>query len=139
MGKTDLHRDRADDFAKTRRLEIFYSPDFEHQGAKVFADETHFALAQVDRVKVAICQGFPNGIVGRGKVIDQVEQIGQIAPENFFFESAEAERGSAALLREARMIFGTESVRRQLAAKPGYPFRSQVMAQKLYGVRVGQI
>ena len=110
MGKTDLHRDRADDFAKTRRLEIFYSPDFEHQGAKVFADETHFALAQVDRVKVAICQGFPNGIVGRGKVIDQVEQIGQIAPENFFFKRAEAERSVAALLGVSGAIGRTQAV-----------------------------
>ncbi len=81
----------------------------------------------------------PNGIVGRGEDVDQVEHVGQVAPENFFFEGAETERGGAALLCEAGMIVATEAVSRQFAAKPRDPFRRQIVAQELYCVGVGQI
>ena len=79
------------------------------------------------------------GSSGGGEVIDQVEQIGQVSPQNFFFERAEAKRGGAALLRQPGVIGRTEAVARQFAAKPGDPLRRQIVAQKLDGVGVGQI
>src|ERR1700682_2630639 len=73
VGEPDLDRNGADDLAEARQLKIFHSPDFEHQGAKVFADEAHFAVVQVYGVEVAVCQGLPIWIVRRRKGIEQVE------------------------------------------------------------------
>ena len=67
MGELDLHRDRADYLAEARHLQILYVPDFEHQGAEFFADETHPALAQIHGVEVAVRQVFRMGSSGAEK------------------------------------------------------------------------
>ena len=55
MLEADLEGNGADDFPEARHLEIFHLPDFEHEGAEVFADEGHLAIIQVYCVKVRAC------------------------------------------------------------------------------------
>ena len=45
MLEADLDGNGADEFAEARHLEIFHIPDFEHEGAEVFANEGHLATA----------------------------------------------------------------------------------------------
>ena len=51
-----------DHLAEASHFEKFQLPDLEHQRAEFFTDETHLALAQIDRVEMVRGQGFSDRI-----------------------------------------------------------------------------
>ena len=50
-----------------------------------------FRSCQIDSVKMMLGQSLPDRIVRWPKRVDQMEKVRQIAPQNFFFVSREAE------------------------------------------------
>src|SRR5439155_25936437 len=130
---------RADHLAKPRHLQVFNSPDFEHQGAEVFADKTHPAVAQINRVKVPFGKGTANGIIGWREGVNQVEQVGQIAPQDFLFIRAETERNAATLLNQPGVIPPTYMLTAEFVAKPAKPFLGEIVTKEFHRVRIRQI
>src|SRR5438128_6361647 len=118
MFQADLNRYRTDRFAEPRHLQIFDLPYFEHQRSELLADEFHLALIQINAIKVMVSQRFAYGIVGRGECIDQVENIGQVAPEVLFFARTKAECRFSSLLGQAGAIIRLQVVTSQFIAKP---------------------
>src|SRR5204863_7141068 len=82
---------------------------------------------------------FANGIVRRGECIDQVENIGEIAPEVLFFTRTKAECGSSSLLGQAGAIARLQSMAPQFVAKPAKSFCRQIVPQKLHCISIRQI
>src|SRR5467141_1951792 len=98
MFQPDLHRNRTDDLAEACHLQILHTPDLDHQRAEFFAAKAHPPCPEVNAVKMAPGKSIPKGIVRRRKCVNQMKQIRQISPENFFFKRAEPERRSLSLL-----------------------------------------
>src|SRR5579863_927666 len=98
MLQSNLDGDQPDHFAKPGHLQVFHLPYFQHLRAKFLADKRHSLIANVDRVKVAFREGFSNGIVGKRKCVNEVEQIREVSPQYFLFECAEAKRRTSPLL-----------------------------------------
>src|SRR5439155_25731393 len=73
MFQTDLNRYRTDHFAEPRHLQLFDLPYFEHQRSELLADESHFALIQINAVIVMDTDRFAYGLVGRGVWLVQVQ------------------------------------------------------------------
>src|SRR5580704_11495663 len=68
-----------------------------------------------------------------------MEQIGQIAPQNFFLWRGEAEGIVTALLNLPGTVALAQALTGQFVPKPVKPFQRQVVAQELHGVGVRQI
>src|SRR5580658_7069989 len=132
MLQTDLHGNAADHLAEARHLEVLHFPDVQHQRAELRADEAQAAMrVQIDAVEVACLQGLSKRRIGRGKCIEQIEQIGQISPQYFLLVRSEARRRFFTLLDSSRAIVGLKRVILQLFAKPVQTIRSEIVAQKL--------
>src|SRR5438105_7811279 len=84
-------------------------------------------------------QHFANGIVRRGECIDQVENIGEIAPEVLFFTRTKAERRSSSLLGQAGTIARLQSMTPQFVAEPAKSFCRQIVPEKLHCIGIRQI
>src|SRR5262249_411222 len=91
--QADLHRNRRDHLAKTRHLQKFHTPDFQHQRTEFVADKAHSALAKVDRVKMLRGQRLANGIVGRGEGEHKMKRVREISPQSLFLKRTETEWG----------------------------------------------
>jgi len=139
MFEADFDGNGADDFAQARHLEIFHAPDFKHEGAEVFADKRHCAIAKIDGVEVGVGEGGAKRVVGKREVVDEVQDIGEVSPDNFFFKGGEAEKCGGSLLRSAGVLGGLKAVRRELIAEPAEAVGLQIEAQELDSVGVGEI
>jgi len=139
MLEADLYGKGADDFAEARHLEIFHLPDFEHEGTEIFADEGHLAIAEIYRVKVRLGEGGTERVIWKGEGVDEVEDVGEVSPDDFFFEGGEAEGRGGALLRGTSVLGGLKIVPGELVAKPAKAVALEVEAQKLDGVRVREV
>jgi len=139
MLEADLDRNGADDFAEARHLEIFHVPDFEHEGAEVFTDEGHVAIAEVYRVKVRAGEGGAERVIRKGEGVDEVENVGEISPDDFFFEGGEAEGRGVALLRGTSVLGGLKIARGELVAKPAKAVGLKVEVQELDSVGVREV
>src|SRR5215469_791070 len=62
MLEVDLDGNGTNEFAEAGHLEIFHVPDFEHEGAEVFADKGHPAIIQIYCVKVRVGEGRAAGL-----------------------------------------------------------------------------
>src|SRR5581483_234096 len=118
MLEADLDGNGADDFAEARHLEIFHAPDFEHEGAEVFADEGHLAIAEIYGVKVRAGEGGAERIIGKGERVHEVEEVGEISPDDLFFEGSEAEGRCVALLCGMSVLRNLKIMGNELVAKP---------------------
>ena len=139
MLKADPDGNGADEFAEARHLEIFHVPDFEHEGAEVFTDEGHLATAQIYSVKVRAVEGGAERIIRKGEGIDEVEDVGEVSPDDLLFEGGEAEGRRAALLRGTSVLGGLKTVRDELVAKPAKAIAPEVEAQELDCVSVREV
>lgn len=139
MLEADLDGNGADDFAEARHLQIFHVPDFEHQGTEFFTDEGHFAIAEIYRVKVRVGESAAERVMWKGKDVDEVEDVGEVAPDDFFFEGCEAEGRGGALLCGASVLGGVKIVRTELAPKPAKAVALEIEAQELDGVGVRKV
>lgn len=139
MLKADLNGNGADDFAEARHLEIFHVPDFEHEAAELFADEGHFAIAEIYCVKVRVSESDAERVIGKGKCVDEVEDVGKVSPDNLFFEGGETEGSDGALLRGPGALGGLKIVGGKLVAKPVKAVAFEVEAQELDGIGVWEI
>ena len=139
MLEADLDGNGADDFAESGHLKIFHVPDFEHEGAEVFADEGHLAIAEIYRVKVRVGEDGADRVIRKGESVDEVEDIGEVSPNDFFFEGGEAEGRGSALLRGTSVLGGLKIVRGELVAKPAKAVAPEVEAQELDGVGVREV
>lgn len=139
MLEADLDGNGADDFAKARHLEIFHAPDFEHEGAEVFAAEGHLAIAEIYCVKVRVGQGGAERVIWKGEGVDKVEDVGEVSPDDFFFEGGEAEGRGGALLRGTSVLGRLKIVGGELVAKPTKAVALEVGAQELDGVSVREV
>src|SRR5262249_29669315 len=118
MLEADLDGNGADDFAEARHLEIFHVPDFEHEGAEVFADEGHLAIAEIYCVKVRVGEGGAERIIWKGEGVDKMKDVGEIPPDDFFFERSETGGRGGALLRGSSVFGVLKIVGGELVAKP---------------------
>ena len=139
MLEADLEGNGADDFPEARHLEIFHLPDFEHEGAEVFADEGHLAIAEIYRIKVRVGEGAAERVIRKGKGVDEVEDVGEVSPDDLFFEGGEAEGRGGALLRGTSALGGLKIVRGKLVSKPAKAVALEVEAQELDGVGVREV
>ena len=139
VGEVDFERDAGDDSAEARELEVLRSPDLEHERAEVFADERHFSVVEIDGVEVVLSQGFAEGIAFRREGVDEVKGVGEVSPENFFFEGGEAERNAGALLSGADVVFGLQVLALKFVGEPLEVVGGKIVAQEFDGVGVGQI
>src|SRR5262249_51185930 len=80
-----------------------------------------------------------NGILRQRENVDQMKDIRQIAPQNFFFERRESKRSSLALLNCSGAIGGLQIVSAELIAKPPQTFWRQVVAKKFHGIRIRRV
>src|SRR5215470_13484835 len=139
MLQPNLHRNRRDHFAKARHLQIFHTPDFQHQRTEFIADEAHSPLSQIDRIKMMLGQGSAYSIIGRRKGVHKVKRICEISPESFFLKRAETEWRGSALLRSSRLFARAQAVTAQLVSKLSEMFRLKIGAQELDRVCIGQV
>ena len=139
VGETDFKWDRGYDFAEAGELEVFHLPDFQHEGAKVFADEGEFAGVEIDGVEVMKGEGGADGIVGRRKRIDEMEEVCEVSPENFLFESGEAEGSDGTLLGRAGVFFGLQVLALEFVGEPLEAISGKVVAKEFDGVGVGEV
>src|SRR5215469_3953794 len=98
MLQADLDGNGTNELAEARLLEIFHVPDFKHDGAEGFADEGHLAITQIYCVKVRVGEGGAERVIWKGEGVDEVQDVGEVSPDDFFFEGGEAEGRSGALL-----------------------------------------
>lgn len=139
MLEADLDGNGADYFAEALHLEIFHVPDFEHEGAKVFADEGHVAIAQIYCVKVRVGEDGMERLIRKREEVDEVQDVGEVPPNDLFLEGGEAKGRGGALLRGTSVVDGLKIVRGELVAKPTKPVALEVEAQELDGVRVREV
>ena len=74
-----------------------------------------------------------------GEGVDQVEDVGEVSPDDLFFEGGEAEGRGGALLRGTSVLGGLKIMRGQLVAKPVRRSRREVGAQELDCVSVWEV
>ena len=139
MLEPDLDGNGADDFAEARHLEIFHAPDFQHERAEVFADEGYLTVAQIYCVKVRVGEGGAERVIRKGESVDEVEDVGEVSPDDFFFEGGEAEGCGGALLRGTSVLGGLKIMHGESVAKPAKAVGLEVKAQELDGVGVREV
>src|SRR5215469_14862743 len=128
MLEVDLDGNGTNEFAEARHLEIFHVPDFEHEGAEVFADKGHLVIIQIYCVKVRVGEG-----------VHEVQDVGEVSPDDLFFEGGEAQGRGGALLRGTSVLGGLKIVRGELVAKPAKAVALEVEAKELDGVSVREV
>ena len=139
MLEGDLDGNGPDDFTEARHLEIFHVPDFEHEGAEIFTDEGHLAIAEIYGVKVRVGEGGAERVIRKREGVDEVEDVGEVSPYDFFFEATEAEGNGGPLLRGTSVLGGLKIVRGELVAKPSKTVALKVEAQELDCVGVREV
>src|SRR5215472_9881374 len=139
MLEVDLDGNGTDEFVETRHLEIFHVPDFEHEGAEVFANKGHLAIIQIYCVKVRVGEGGAQRVFRKGEDVDEVQDVGEVSPDDFFFEGGEAQGRAGTLLRGTSVLRGLQIVRGELVAKPAKAVALEVEAQELDGVSVREV
>ena len=137
--EADLHGNGADDFPEAWHPKIFHVPDFEHEGAEVFADEGHLVTAEVYRVKVRVSERAAERVIRKREGVNEVEDVSEVSPDDFFFEGGEAEGRGGALLRGTSVLAGLKIVCAELVAKPAKAVALEIKAQKLDRVSVGEV
>ena len=137
--KVDFDRNRADDFAKTWHLQEFHSPDFEHKGTEVLADERKLSIVEVDGIEVLVGEHAANGIIRQRKRISEVEEVSEVSPEDFLFESGEAERCCSTLLDGAGVVGRAKALTLEFVAEPADTCGIEIMAQEFDCVGIGKI
>ena len=68
-----------------------------------------------------------------------MEDVGEVSPDDLFFEGREAQRCGGTLLRGTSVLGGLKIVRRQLVAKPAKAIALEVEAQELDGVSIRKV
>ena len=139
MLEPDLDGNGTDEFPEARHLEIFHMPDFEHQGAEVFADEGHLAIIQIYCVKVRVGECGAERVIREGEGVDEVQDVGKVSPDDLFFEGREAQGRGHTLLRATSVLGGFKIVRGELVAKPAKAVALKVEAQELDGVSIREV
>ena len=139
MLEVDLDGNGTNEFVETRHLEIFHVPDFEHEGAEVFANKGHLAIIQIYCVKVRVGEGGAQRVFRKGEGVDEVQDVGEVSPDDLFFEGGEAQGRGGTLLRGTSVLGGLKIVGGELVAKPAKAVALEVEAQELYGVRVREV
>ena len=137
--EADLHRDGTDELAEARHLEIFHVPDLQHQGAEGLADKGHFAVVEIDGVKVRALERGAERVFGRREGVDEMEDVGKVSPDDFFFEGGKAEGCADTLLRGASMVVRLKIMSGELLAKPAQTVGLEIEAEELDGVGVGKV
>jgi len=137
MLEPDFRRNSGDDLPEPRHFQIFYFPGLQHLRTKFLADESEFPIAKIDRIEMKVGKFHAQGVVWRREVVNQVKNVCQVAPKNFFFESRKAEGVIGTLLRLASVIAGLQRVASQLFAESLYAPGGQIKAQEFdrIGVR----
>jgi len=137
--EADLHGDGADDFTEAGHLEILHVPDFEHERAEVFTDEGQFVVVEIDGVEVSAREGGAEWIIGKGEGVDKVEDVGEVSPDNFFFDGGEAGGHASALLCGTGVVVRLKIVSGELIAEPAQAVGFEIEAQEFDGVGVGKV
>ena len=137
MLEPDFRRNSSDDLPEPRHFQIFHFPGFQHLGTKFLADESEFPIAKIDRIEMKVGKFHAQGVVWRREVVNQVKNVCQVAPKDFFLESRKAEGVTDTLLRFASVIAGLQRVASQLFAESLYAPGGQIKAQEFdrIGVR----
>ncbi len=84
-------------------------------------------------------EGSAERVFRQGQGADQVEDVGEVSPDDLFFEGGEAEGRGGALLRGTSVLGGLKIVCGELVAKPAKAVTSEVGAQELDCVSVREV
>ena len=139
MLEADLDGNGTNELAEARPLEIFHVPDFKHEGAEVFADEGHLAIAEIYGIKVRVDEGGAERVIRNRESVDEVQDVGEVSPDDLFFDGGEAQGRGGTLLRGTSVLNRLKIVRGELVAKPAKSVALEVEAQELDGISVREV
>ena len=84
-------------------------------------------------------EGSAERVTRKGEGVDEVEDVGEVSPDDLFFEGGEAEGRGGPLLRGASALGGLKIVRGELVAKPAKAVAREVGTQELDCVSVREV